>query len=127
MGGQPRSPIFRINTPGKIIICREMDKIKKYWKEILLVILAILFISNCTGKGNYRRKYEKQIQKTEFVKDSLTQMYANSAKHIDSLNHEIDLLKTSIKSLESEIVIYKDQNAKLANKPVVVKVNQNRQ
>jgi peptidoglycan hydrolase CwlO-like protein len=103
-----------------------MDKIKKYWKEILLVLLAILFISNCTGKGNYRRKYEKQIQKTEFVKDSLTQMYANSAKHIDSLNHEIDLLKTSIKSLESEIDIYKDQNNKLANKPVVVKVNQSK-
>ena len=103
-----------------------MNKLKKYWKEILLVILVILFISNCTGKGNYRRKYEKQIQKTELVKDSLTQIYANSAKHIDSLNHEIDLLKTSIRSLESEIIIYKDQNAKLANKPVVVKVNPNK-
>ena len=33
----------------------------------------------------------------------------------------------SIKSLESEIVIYKDQNTKLANKPVVVKVNQSKQ
>jgi predicted nucleic acid-binding Zn-ribbon protein len=53
-------------------------------------------------------------------------MYSNSAKHIDSLNHEIELLKTSIKSLESEIDIYKDQNNKLANKPVVVKVNQSK-
>ena len=104
-----------------------MDKIKKYWKEILLVILAILFISNCTGKGNYKRKYEKQLQKTEFVRDSLVQMYSGAAKHIDSLNHEIDLLKENIKSLESEVNIYKEQNDKLANKPVVVKVNPNKQ
>ena len=38
-----------------------MEKLKKYWKEILIVILAILFVSNCTGKGNYKRKYEKQM------------------------------------------------------------------
>ena len=33
-----------------------MDKIKKYWKEILIFLLTILFVSNCTGKGNYKRK-----------------------------------------------------------------------
>lgn len=101
-----------------------MEFIKKHWKEILIVILAILFVSNCTGKGNYRRKYEKQIKRTEFVQDSLTHMYANSAKHIDSLNHEIKFLQQTTRSLENEIAIYKDQNSKLANKPVVVKVNQ---
>ena len=55
-----------------------MEKLKKYWKEILIVILAILFVSNCTGKGNYKRKYEKQIQQTEYVKDSLTHVFSNA-------------------------------------------------
>ena len=101
-----------------------MEFIKKRWKEILIVLLAILFVSNCTGKGNYRRKYEKQIKRTEFVQDSLTHMYSNSAKHIDSLNHEIKFLQQANKSLENEIAIYKDQNSKLANKPVVIKVTE---
>lgn len=93
-----------------------MDKIKKYWKEILIVLLTILFVSNCTGKGNYKRKYEKQIQRTEYVKDSLTNVFSNASNHIDSLNNEI-------KILNKEISIYKEQNNKLANKPVIVRVN----
>ena len=102
-----------------------MDKLKKYWKEILIVILAILFVSNCTGKGNYKRKYEKQIQHTEYVKDSLTHVFSNASQHIDSLNGEIKMLNNEIASLNNEISIYKEQNNKLANKPVIVRVNNN--
>jgi len=103
-----------------------MEKIKKYWREILIVILAILFISNCTSKGNYKRKYDKQVQRTEFVHDSLKSMYGNSLSIVDSLNHEIKSRDEKILSLESQIDIYKDQNNKLANKPVVVRVNQDK-
>ena len=102
-----------------------MDRLKKYWKEILIVILAILFVSNCTGKGNYKRKYEKQIQHTEYVKDSLTHVFSNASQHIDSLNGEIKMLNNEIASLNNEISIYKEQNNKLANKPVIVRVNNN--
>ena len=73
-----------------------MDKIKKYWKEILIVLLTILFVSNCTGKGNYKRKYEKQIQQTEYVKDSLTNVFSNASNHIDSLNNEIKILTLNV-------------------------------
>ena len=100
-----------------------MDKIKKYWKEILIVLLTILFVSNCTGKGNYKRKYEKQIQQTEYVKDSLTNVFSNASNHIDSLNNEIKILNKEIISLNKELSIYKEQNNKLANKPVIVRVN----
>lgn len=102
-----------------------MEKLKKYWKEIVIVILAILFVSNCTGKGNYKRKYEKQIQQTEYVKDSLTHVFSNASQHIDSLNGEIKMLNKEISSLNNEISIYKEQNNKLANKPVIVRVNNN--
>jgi len=100
-----------------------MEKIKKYWKEIFIVLLTILFVSNCTGKGNYKRKYKKQIQKTEYVKDSLTNVFGNASNRIDSLNNEIKILNKEIISLNNEILIYKEQNNKLANKPVIVRVN----
>ena len=101
-----------------------MDKIKKYWKEILIVLLTILFVSNCISKGNYKRKYEKQIQQTEYVKDSLTNVFSNAYNHIDSLNNEIKILNKEIASLNNEISIYKEQNDNLANKPVIVRVKQ---
>ena len=99
-----------------------MDEIKRYWKEILITILAVLFISNCNGKGNYNRKYEKQVQMTENVRDSLTDVYGNASSHIDSLNNEIKDLNKEIMSLNDQISIYKDQNSKLANKPVIVRL-----
>lgn len=102
-----------------------MEKIKKYWKEILIVVLYFLFISNCTGKGNYKRKYEKQIKQTEYVKDSLANVFSDVSRHIDSLNGEIKMLNKEITSLNNEIVIYKEQNNKLANKPVIVRVQNN--
>ena len=101
-----------------------MSFLKRKWKEIFIIILALLFIINCNGKGNYKRKYNKQIKRTEFVKDSLTNMYSKSAAYIDSLNTEIKFRDNEIKSLKKEISIYVDQNKKLANKPVVVKIEQ---
>lgn len=99
-----------------------MKYLKTYWREFLIILLAILFVSNCTGKGNYRRKYEKQIQITESVSDSISKRYSESSKTIDSLNNEIKMLNQKIDSYENEIEIYKDQNDKLAKKPVVVRV-----
>lgn len=45
---------------------------------------------------------------------------------IDSLNNVIDKRNNEITSLKYEIEIYKEQNNKLANKPVVVKVTDNK-
>lgn len=99
-----------------------MNTIKKYWKEILIFILAVLFVSTCTSKGNYKRKYEKQVKRTEYVRDSLTSIFSNASSHIDSLNNEIKVLNKEISSLNNEVSIYKEQNSKLANKPVIVRV-----
>lgn len=102
-----------------------MKMIKKYWKEITIVILFILFVVNCTGKGNFERKYKKQVQRNEFVVDSMNNLYSESSHSIDSLNQEIRVLNNIIVSLNNEIDIYRDQNQKLANKPVIVKVKPN--
>ena len=56
-------------------------------------------------------------------------MYSNSAKHIDSLNRVIKEKNAEINSLTKQLNIYVEQNAQLndrnkalANKPVVVNI-----
>lgn len=107
-----------------------MNIIKKYWKEILIALLAVLFLSKCASSGNYERKYNKEIARVEFVTDSLMTEYAASAKTIDSLRNVISIKDIAINNLNKELAIYKEQNEKLneanhklASKQVIVKVN----
>ena len=106
-----------------------MNFIKAHWKEILIVLLLIMFISKCSSSGNYKRKYKKQVAYTEYAIDSMNTMYSNSAKHIDSLNKVIKFSEMEIASLENQLEIYKSQNEKLnatnkslADKKVVVNI-----
>lgn len=99
-----------------------MNFIKKNWKNILLILFVILFISKCTSSGNYERKYNKQLQRTEFVQDSMNCVYANSSHYIDSLKSVIRYNEIEIKNLNDKIVLLQKQNDKLANKPVVVNI-----
>lgn len=106
-----------------------MKFLKAHWKELLIVVLCILFFAKCSSSGNYERKYKKQVAYTEYAIDSMKTMYSNSARHIDSLNRVIELSKLEIKSLSGQLEIYKMQNDKLneankslANKKVIVNI-----
>ena len=101
-----------------------IEKIKKHWKILLIILLSILFVSNCTSKGNYKRKYNAQIEHTRYVVDSLDNVYHHVSYRIDSLQDVIDVKDLQIESLTRELGIYKDQNNKLANKPVVVRIEE---
>ncbi len=98
------------------------DFIKKYWKNILLILLLILFLSKCTSAGNYKRKYNKQVQRTEFVQDSINSLYNNSAHYIDSLLSIIKYNNVEISNLKDKITLLEEQNEKLANKSVVIRI-----
>ena len=107
-----------------------MKVLKKFWKEILIGLLTIMFMSKCASSGNYERKYNKQVAYNEYVVDSMNNVYSNSSKYIDSLNHVITMKNIEISNLTNQLEIYKEQNAKLndannklANKQVIVKVN----
>jgi septal ring factor EnvC (AmiA/AmiB activator) len=100
-----------------------MDTIKKYWKEITMFLLSLFFIANCTSKGNFQRKCARLEIEHKAEIDSINDVFANSVKTIDSLKNAIKMRDAKIESLENEIRIYQDQNDKLANKPVVVKVS----
>ena len=96
-----------------------MKFLKKYWKETLIVLLAIMFMSKCSSSGNYERKYNKQVTYTENVIDSLTKennALRDTSKDIRHINE----------SLGNEITIYKEQNSNLsdaAKRQVIVRVN----
>lgn len=111
-----------------------IEWIKDRWKVILIVLLSLMFISKCTSANNYERKLHKAETRIEYVTDSLTRVYSNSAKHIDSLELVIKEKNSEISSLTKELNIYVEDNAKLnaivfnaiykdlANKPVVVNI-----
>lgn len=110
-----------------------MNWIKAHWKELLIILLVILFMSKCTSSGNYKRKYNKQVEYTEYAVDSLKSMYGRSGRCIDSLMTVIDKKNIQIESLENQLLIYKDQNSKLndansklANKQVIVQIDKDK-
>lgn len=107
-----------------------IEWIKGRWKVILIVLLSFMFISKCTSANNYERKLHKAETRIEYVTDSLTRVYSNSAKHIDSLELVIKEKNSEISSLTKQLNIYEEQNAKLnainkdlANKSFDVNVN----
>ena len=90
-----------------------IEWIKGRWKVILIVLLSLMFISKCTSTNNYKRKFHKAETRIEYVTDSLTHVYSNSAKHIDSLNLVIKEKNYEISSLTKERNFYVEENAKL--------------
>ena len=111
-----------------------MNFIKARWKEILIALLLIMFMSKCSSSGNYERKYKKQVAYTEYTIDSMKTVYSNSAKHIDSLNKVIRFYEIEIASLENQLEIYKSQNEQLnatnkslADKKVVVNIEKTKE
>ena len=96
-----------------------MKFLKKYWKETLIVLLAIMFMSKCSSSGNYERKYNKQVTYTENVIDSLT-------KENNALRDTLKDIRHINESLGNEITIYKEQNSNLsdaAKRQVIVRLN----
>ena len=125
-----------------------IEWIKGRWKVILIVLLSLMLISKCTSANNYERKlhkaetrieyvtdsltrvYSNSAKRIEYVTDSLTRVYFNSAKHIDSLELVIKEKNFEISSLTKQCNFYVEQNAQLnaqlkalANKSFDVNVN----
>ena len=116
-------------TKNILIMNKIVDFIKRKWKICLIVLLAVLYVSKCTSSNNYRRKYNKQIIKTEYVIDSMNTLYHDSGKTIDSLTRIITDRDAEILSLNKQLNIYAEQNSllndrnkALANKPVIVNI-----
>lgn len=72
-----------------------MEKLKKYLKEIIIVILGVLFLSKCTQSCNRASEIKKQEQK------------------IQQLDSTITACKDSITVLNTEIKIYEERTAGL--------------
>ena len=97
-----------------------MGKLKLYIKEIIIAILAVLFLSKCTqscNRGSEITKKENQIQQLDSVinefKDSVTM-----------LNTQIKIYEERTAGLESSIKIQEEAQKRLveAKKQVQVTV-----
>lgn len=99
-----------------------IEWIKGRWKVILIVLLSLMLISKCTSANNYERKLHKAETRIEYVTDSLTRVYSNSAKHIDSLELVIKEKNSEISSLTKDLNILARSLKDIANKSVVVNI-----
>lgn len=73
-----------------------MESIKKHWKDILIVLFALMFMSKCTQSCNRAGAYDElkeQTDSTIVVKDSI----------IKSLNDSCTALNTTIKVYEEKV------------------------
>ena len=78
-----------------------MEYIKKHWKEILIIVLTILFVSKCTGKGNYERKYKAQVARIEYVTDSLNRVYKNTSSENVATETPADTASATTETVEA--------------------------
>ena len=111
-----------------------MEKIKKYWKEILIVLLVIFSLNRCTVACNRDTKINKQ--NTELVKqDSIIKSQSDTLNILkvrwndaqksqstyqgiaignqQSLLNEIESLNKKVNDYTNQINLLKNQNAKL--------------
>ncbi len=97
-----------------------MNKIKKYWKEIVIVILAILFLNKCTTSCS-RQKIITSQEATIAQKDSTISVLNDS---INALNMTIAIYTERTAGLESSIKIQEEAQKRLveAKKQVQVTV-----
>lgn len=75
------------------------EKLKKNWKEILLVVLLIFSMNKCTQSCNRANKIE-DLNKELVIADS-------------TYNYDVDSLSEVIKSLNAEIVTLREVNGVL--------------
>lgn len=104
-----------------------MKFLKKHWKNILLIVLSVLFLSTCATKNNYRRKLSAYGADATTCIDSLENVIKAKTESFDSLFRVNEQLCKEIENLNKDIDIYKEQNEKLHNKKVTVIVKENRQ
>lgn len=104
-----------------------MKFLKKHWKNILLIVLSVLFLSTCATKNNYRRKLSAYGTDATICIDSLENVIKAKTESFDSLFRVNEQLCKEIENLNKDIDIYKEQNEKLHNKKVTVIVKENRQ
>lgn len=111
-----------------------MEKIRKYWKEILIVLLVIFSLNRCTVACNRDTKINKQ--NTELVKqDSIIKSQSDTLNILkvrwndaqksqstyqgiaignqQSLLNEIESLNKKVNDYTNQINLLKNQNAKL--------------
>lgn len=86
-----------------------MEKIKKNWQIIAIVLLLVFGMSKCTQSCNRSAEIDKNIVTIE-KKDSLIKVLKDS---VVTLNHKIDLLRNDKSNQEKLIESQKESINKI--------------
>lgn len=104
------------------------EKLKKNWKEILLVILVIFSMNKCTQSCNRQNKIDK-LNREMFVSDSTNKVLEDSLKeeiknlnaHITTLTEVNGVLKDNNDNMQTQI--FKKDSINAVNKVKVIRIN----
>jgi len=101
-----------------------MNKIKKYWKEILLVFLCLCFLHKCTQSCNRQREINN-VNIEINSRDSVITVLNDSIK---LLNTEIQVYEEKISGLNNALNIQEEANKRIseAKKNISVTVQENK-
>lgn len=76
-----------------------MEKIKKYWKEILLVFFVLLSLNKCTVACNRDSKIHKQEAQIELLDSTISALKADTLAKA----HQIDILSEKINTANERV------------------------
>ncbi len=100
-----------------------MDKIKKYWKEIVIGLLICFSMSKCTqscSRDTQLNKNKIEYTTTLAEKDSLIGVLNDS---INSMSIQLQVYKEKISGLNQALVIQDEANKRIADAKKNIQVN----
>ena len=105
-----------------------MEQIKKHWKDILLCLLCVMFMSKCTQSCNRAGAYDTLKETTDSViisKDSTIKSLSDS---VTVLNTTIKIYEERVSGLSQSLSIQEEASKRIseAKKNISVSVKTNK-
>ena len=100
-----------------------MNKIKQYWKEIVIVILVIFSLNKCTQScSRDTQLYKNTIEYTQNLqqKDSIISLLNDS---LNAMNIKLQVYEEKITGLNQALVIQDEANKRIADAKKNIQVN----
>ena len=91
-----------------------MEKIKKHWKTIVIVLLVLFGCSKCTKSCSVQTRYNNYVEVTDSintVKDNQIRMLEDSCR---ILNTELLIYKERVRGMQSALSIQEEAAKRVA-------------
>ena len=120
--------IFSIFYKNNIILYM-INKIKRYWKEILIVLLAIMFMNKCTQSCSRATKLDKQnieiVKKDSIIKQLKSDSTISAIRFEDAKNSNETyrgIATVNQNEMINKIELLSSENSRLKNENNKLKI-----